>query len=483
MRFINKWKYKPCVAAIINWKELVHTRVRIRNLMARATTEKSFQWKSKAMNSWKEFNSNFDHKVLQAGVARLEGEVKERNAKIVKLESDMADLVGFRDKVFNRDRDKALRVLNRVCHSQLSMALCVWVDAVTETKRLEGLRERFAVKWKLRPCLSALISWREYVRTRKKLRHILQRACSDYKFKKKSAAINSWKAFNKSFDTDALHSQVMQLSATNRQHNKDNKELKKELEQMQDLVDNLFHDKKRRAMAIMSKIMNHQKYSAFKGWMDNVATLKRQEFIVAKFVKRMVLSGCIKCVIKWREMVHQRKKMRNFVKKFLLSKKDRLKAAAYRTWAHKAKRLNEKDANKEIRKLNEFLGKQKAEVDELTTQVRDSEQLIVKLQQEKIGVLKKNMQKFVNMWQHKSLLSTFTAWSIYTKKNKQEKVFMARFMKKMLNRTLCKYYNSWHEYSLNEKRNRFIMQKFVARMKNQLITKCVESWKNYTIKR
>jgi len=154
----------------------------MRKLMARCTTEKSHQWKSKALNSWKAFSSNFDHNMLQVSIEKLEDEVKAGEEKIGKLEVDMVELVNFRDRVFNRDRDNAVKVLNRVCHSQLHMALTVWVNHVSEEKRLESLKERFASKWKLRPVMGAIITWRGFVETRKKLRNILSRACSDYKY-------------------------------------------------------------------------------------------------------------------------------------------------------------------------------------------------------------------------------------------------------------------------------------------------------------
>jgi len=483
VRFIQKWKYKPCVAALINWKELVITRVRVRKLLARATTEKSFQWKSRAMNSWKEYVKNFDYNFLQISVANLEEQVAQRDDQITNLQTDLSELVAFRDQIFNRDRHKAVKVLNRICHAQLYAAMTIWSNMVAETNRLEALKNRFVFKWKHSGCASALVTWKSFVATRKKLRHILQRACSDYKLKKKSAAINSWKAYVKAFDADSLKTQVTNLTLINKQQNAELKELRREINSMQDAVDGLFYDRRRRAMAIMSKIVNHQKFTAFRFWSDSVQILKQNEFVVRKFLARMMLGSCAKCVLKWREVVSDRKKMRNFVKKFLLSKDLRLKSVALRTWVSKSKKLTEKDSARHIKLLEKELRGQKAEADNLTAALKETEDLVVKLQQEKIGVLKRNMQKFINMWQHKALHSTYVAWSGWVKTSKTEKVLMARFLKKLLNRTLLKYYNCWHEFHMNEKRNRFILHKFGMRMKNALTTRCLESWKHWTIKR
>ena len=108
---------------------------------------------------------------------------------------------------------------------------------------------------------------------------------------------------------------------------------------------------------------------------------------------------------------------------------------------------------------------------------------VVRITKEKLKVAKRSMTKFVNMWQHKALHTTFISWSSFAKKSITDKIVLSRFVKKMMNRSLHVTFLSWNQYTMSERRNKFIFKKFASRMKNQQITKSLESWKSFTLKR
>jgi len=58
------------------------------------------------------------------------------------------ELTEFRNKLFSKNQDKAIQVLNKILHAQLAMALSNWRDIVTEMKRQETVKERFINKWR-----------------------------------------------------------------------------------------------------------------------------------------------------------------------------------------------------------------------------------------------------------------------------------------------------------------------------------------------
>jgi len=82
--------------------------------------------------------------------------------------------------------------------------------------------------------LSAIATWRSFVATRLKLKRIMTRATSDYSFKSKHSALLSWKAFVKSFSTIALQSRIVALTDLLQNKSDDNKQLIKNLQQLQD---------------------------------------------------------------------------------------------------------------------------------------------------------------------------------------------------------------------------------------------------------
>jgi len=127
--------------AINNWKELVEVRTRLRKMIKRATSDFSFKKMGAAMNSWKQFVSGSDMNSLSDSLEKERKEKAQLQNEIETVKEEMDELIIFRNKVFFRDRAKAVKVSERSERSLrktriLAMDLAKWLQKATSTTKL-----------------------------------------------------------------------------------------------------------------------------------------------------------------------------------------------------------------------------------------------------------------------------------------------------------------------------------------------------------
>ena len=91
----------------------------------------------------------------------------------------------------------------------------------------------------------------------------------------------------------------------------------------------------------------------------------------------------------------------------------------------------------------------------------------------------KSMQRFVHMWQHKSLVTTYNAWKRFTLQQVHDKTIMKKFVIRMVHAKLMAPFHSWVEHAETMRRNEQLMQKWGRRWRNRTVVRTLEGWKEF----
>ena len=110
-------------------------------MIKRATSDFSFKKMGAAMNSWKQFVSGSDMNSLSDSLEKERKEKAQLQNEIETVKEEMDELIIFRNKVFFRDRAKAVKVSERSERSLrktriLAMDLAKWLQKATSTTKL-----------------------------------------------------------------------------------------------------------------------------------------------------------------------------------------------------------------------------------------------------------------------------------------------------------------------------------------------------------
>ena len=135
----------------------------------------------------------------------------------------------------------------------------------------------------------------------------------------------------------------------------------------------------------------------------------------------MRLQGAAKCLNKWRSYKSTRQFLRNLVNKNIFCKSAKMLAIAFRTWIHNAAEQSADALARELEELREEVLLLRSATAQQKADGEEMEQQLVNLQAEKMRHAQKSMKKFVIMWQHKCLLTTYHAWRGFVTKQSRDK--------------------------------------------------------------
>jgi hypothetical protein len=478
-RIVKQWKYKSVIYCIHSWKDYTSTRIRMRNLVSKRLFDKSYRKLSSAIIKWKEYTQNHSVNLLHNTIDSLTNDVYNLKQIAIVKDDDYKKLEVIIEGLQTKNNLRGVSKIRKVCYRFLKTKFHQWIDNANEREKERRVLERFVNKWRLKPAVMALSEWKEYVSLRKRLRGIMKRAFSDGAHKKRVAAWTTWRSFVKQFHSDALL-QTLEQQYKNIENLKNDLIAKdKAMDDLRSVVEGIYGDKKIKAFNTMSRMINGKCSIAFVTWKSFVVDEKNNERILRKFVNKIRLAGAMKCLVKWRTFADTRKMLRNLINKNIFSKSAKLLSAGFRSWRYNSQRLSSETLTSELNYLREEVKDLRIVCEKLKIDNDEQESTLVQLKAEKIASSHKAMQKFINMWQHKSLLTTYSSWKTFTTTAKNEKKVMVKFITKMCHAKLLAPFKEWIWFTETKRHNEALLAKWGARWRNRSVTATLERWKFY----
>ena len=395
----------------------------------------------------------------------LKSIIRERDDKIERLET-------FRDVALCKEKDRAVKVLNKIVHSQLYMAWNRWEGEVNSLRRFESVKNRALAKWRLRPCAATILKWTKFVERRKKVRKTILRSLSDLSYQKMAAAIGAWKRFMSLADQSAVQWLLDESGAKVSALEMVLSEKEQQIKHLLNYKERVLRANRDKAVSVLCLVFKKALAASLKLWREHVQEHQRQEALMQRFLKRWKNNIAVSCIQIWREYVHTRAKLRRIIMRASTDKKFNQKDAAMRSWKQFVQGF---DSCKLQAKLNQLSKALKEQADELRS--KDSELGSLRAQVDHLyGDKKRVAVKAITKIVNAQLSCAFKAWSDNVREAMHYENIVKKFVSRMKNAGAMRCLKSWQDHARTRVKMRNFVRKNLFNKSAKVVTLAWRTW-------
>ncbi|GMH51518.1 hypothetical protein TrRE_jg2619, partial [Triparma retinervis] len=421
-RFIRSWQQKAILTTMFAWKSYTQECVGNRRKMVKFLAKLTMGVVGRIFGSWAEYY--------------------------------------FEEK---RNRNKIKKLRARIQHGFAIRCLEEWRTVVGEQKRYRVLVERFALRMKNRVAVGAFMSWQEFVFLRKRLRQL------------------AFKMFNRLFNSRVFGAWEVWLAAVEAQRRKEDEE-----EEMRFLVGQEKEDAERRiaekekkrqkGLEMIQRMVNGALAETLIAWKAWVKQQKEDRVKMERFGRRLMMRAVVSSLASWRAFTRQRKWLRGLLVRLLGGKEKKAMFAAFRRWERVSAHLRVLMVEHGTSDQNDLLEMLHHRVEELEAQNTLLIGQLGEANYAKQEGARRAMERFVQSWRNKALVTTLMAWKSYAKDAREDKLRMVKFLARLQKGVVIRIFEAWAGLLKESRRNATLIKRVGARLTKGLLFRCFSAW-------
>ena len=424
-RFIQQWKNKSLVTTMMAWKAYAKSAREDKIKMQRFILRMNKGWMIRCFEAWRD-------------------DVKE----------------GKRNNVIIR------RVAARMQNSLLARVYMNWVQYVSEEKRNRVIVARFGKRMMNSAMISSWGSWIEFLELRKRLKYL------------------AFKVFNRIGNKQLYEGFEIWLAEVRRQQEEEGAEERLrymgEEERKVEMAKKDVAEKKREAgLRSIQRLMNAALANTLAAWVTFTKQSKHERVVVERFAKKMKYRQAAACLATWTEYCDQRNFLRRFMKRMLGGRSLKMIMGGFGVWRRYCLDMRQLELETGSANLSDLVESLRTSVEELKAQNSLLVGQLGSAKAAKADLAQRSMQRFIQQWKNKSLVTTMMAWKAYAKSAREDKIKMQRFILRMNKGWMIRCFEAWRDDVKEGKRNNVIIRRVAARMQNSLLARVYMNWVQY----
>ena len=341
-----------------------------------------------------------------------------------------------------------------------------WSALASGEKRNRITVERFAKRMKNQKLFGSWGSWVEFVWLRKRARKlgykVFNRICN-------ASLLGAW---------DIWCGEVeMQKAAEEEEYNSRHST---EEEREKYLAKRDVAEKKREAgLRSIQRLMNAALANTLAAWVTFTKQSKHERVVVERFAKKMKYRQAAACLATWTEYCDQRNFLRRFMKRMLGGRSLKMIMGGFGVWRRYCLDMRQLELETGSANLSDLVESLRTSVEELKAQNSLLVGQLGSAKAAKADLAQRSMQRFIQQWKNKSLVTTMMAWKAYAKSAREDKIKMQRFILRMNKGWMIRCFEAWRDDVKEGKRNNVIIRRVAARMQNSLLARVYMNWVQY----